>query len=161
MDFCKGGTLLEKLDETQEGLPEAEVKDYFRSLISAIHYCHEVQNIAHRDIKPENIMLTNHKRDIQLCDFGCSEFFKTGCDKLSKMTKGTYRFMAPEIIKAGGPDKIVRGRPSDIWAAGVTLYNLMTKRHPFEGKNVIALAERIVNEMPDLSQLSQDGGQHD
>ena len=57
MEFYSNGSLSDKLQQYENGLPEAEVKSYFRSLISAIHYCHEVQNIAHRDIKPENIML--------------------------------------------------------------------------------------------------------
>ena len=59
MDFCEGGTLHSKLQATDNGLPEHQVKSYFRSLISALHYCHEVQNIAHRDIKPENLMLSD------------------------------------------------------------------------------------------------------
>ena len=58
-DYCKGGTLAQKLQMTEAGLPEAEVKQIFRSLISAIHYCHEVKHIAHRDIKPENLMLND------------------------------------------------------------------------------------------------------
>ena len=57
MHYCMGGTLQQQLDASESGLPLASVKSYFRSLLSAIHYCHEVQNIAHRDIKPENIML--------------------------------------------------------------------------------------------------------
>jgi serine/threonine protein kinase len=40
-------------------------------MVSAIHYCHEVANIAHRDIKPENMMLDENDR-LVLCDFGVS-----------------------------------------------------------------------------------------
>ena len=57
MDYCQGGTLHAQLEKTEAGLPETQVKGYFRSLISALHYCHEVKSIAHRDVKPENIML--------------------------------------------------------------------------------------------------------
>ena len=57
MDYLEGGTLQEKLQEKGEGLPENDVRKYFRELISSVHYCHEVANIAHRDIKPENMML--------------------------------------------------------------------------------------------------------
>lgn len=81
-------------------------------MISAIHYCHEVWNVAHRDIKPENIMLTVNKwgvEDIKLCDFGCGEFFHAERDKLSNKTKGTYLFMAPEIFEVGS-DKVVKAR---------------------------------------------------
>ena len=111
MDYCEGGTLKEKLEETESGLPEDEVRRYFRSLLSALHYCHEVWNIAHRDVKPENIMLKSRTdEDIVLCDFGCSEFFQPKSDRLSKATKGTYLFMAPEFCKTGISEKVVRGR---------------------------------------------------
>lgn len=44
---------------TDTGLSEDTVREYFRQLISSVHFCHEVANIAHRDIKPENMMLGN------------------------------------------------------------------------------------------------------
>jgi serine/threonine protein kinase len=47
------------------------VRLYFRQLISAIHYCHEVRKLAHRDIKPENMMLDPSGK-LVLCDFGVS-----------------------------------------------------------------------------------------
>ena len=62
------------LDEYDSGLPLEKVRIYFKGLLSAMHYCHEVKNIAHRDIKPENIMLDKYGR-VFLCDFGVSEFF--------------------------------------------------------------------------------------
>ena len=66
-----------------------------------MHYCHEMKNIAHRDIKPENIMLDKYGR-VFLTDFGVSEFFQSSNDLLSGGTKGTYLFMAPEMVH---PDK--------------------------------------------------------
>ena len=48
--------------------------------------------------------------EIFLCDFGCSEFFQPKSDRLSKATKGTYLFMAPEIFKTGVSEKVVKGR---------------------------------------------------
>lgn len=79
MDYHSLGTLHDRLNATENGLSENIVKNYFRSLLSAIHYCHEVQNLAHRDIKPENLLLNSSpdgdQDDILLSDFGCSEFF--------------------------------------------------------------------------------------
>ena len=81
-----------------------------------------------------------------MCDFGCSEFFEPASDRLSERTKGTYLFMAPEMFKTSSymaaddtlrDEKVVRGRPSDIWAAGITLYNLLTKKFPFGGRNIL------------------------
>ena len=74
MDYLSGGSLADKLEKHEEGLEIEQVRKYFKALISAVHYCHEVQKIAHRDIKPENILLDNADK-LKLCDFGVSEFF--------------------------------------------------------------------------------------
>ena len=74
MDYLQGGNLAELLEDYDEGLPLERVRGYFRGLLSAIHYCHEVKKIAHRDIKPENIMLDKYGQ-VYLTDFGVSEFF--------------------------------------------------------------------------------------
>ena len=153
MNLCQGGTLLEKLDKSDSGLDEALVKQYFRSTLSAIHYCLEVHNISHRDIKPENIML-DHEGEVFLCDFGCSEFFQPQEEDLSKATKGTYLFMAPEMFKTGA-EKIVKGRAVDIWALGVTLFNLLTKDHPWKGSGPMDLANKIKFEPPALDKLGE------
>ena len=96
MDFLEGGTLQDLLQASEAGLQEKNVREYFRQLISAVHYCHEVANIAHRDIKPENMMLDKAGQMI-LCDFGVSQFFENGTDLL-KGTVGSFRFMAPEVV---------------------------------------------------------------
>ena len=153
MNLCQGGTLLEKLNKSECGLDEALVKQYFRSLLSAVHYCLEVHNISHRDIKPENIML-DHEGEVFLCDFGCSEFFKPEEEDLSKATKGTYLFMAPEMFKTG-VEKVVKGRAIDIWALGVTLFNLLTKDYPWKGQGPYDLAAKIKEFPPALEQLGE------
>ena len=71
MDYLPGGTVAEKLEKTKTGMEEEDVRRYFRQLISAVHYCHEVKKLAHRDIKPENMMLDNDNKLI-LGDFGVS-----------------------------------------------------------------------------------------
>ena len=58
--YLSAGSLEDRLDETvntKGGLPEEDVRGYFRQLISAIHYCHEVKDVAHRGIKPSNMMV--------------------------------------------------------------------------------------------------------
>ena len=97
MDYLPGGSLKDKLEESENGFDIELTRKYFRGLISSIHYCHEVQNISHRDIKPENILLGKFDK-VKLCDFGVSEFFKSTNDLLSGATKGTYLFMAPEMV---------------------------------------------------------------
>ena len=57
MDYLSGGTLQDKIAKQDSGLSDEDARVYFAQLISALHYCHEVKNIAHRDVKPENLML--------------------------------------------------------------------------------------------------------
>ena len=153
MNFCSGGTLAQKLEASKNGLPEEEVREYFRSLISAIHYCLVVHQISHRDVKPENLML-DEAGQVYLSDFGCSEFFKKDED-LSKATKGTYLFMAPEMFEGNKEKKIVKGHALDIWAAGVTLYNLLTNEHPYKVKSVFELMAKVKKEKPNIDGLGE------
>ena len=105
MTLLESGTLRDKIDESPDGLPEEEVKKYFLSLVSAVHYCHEKANIAHRDIKPENLMLDKND-NLYLCDFGVSQFFPNHFDDKLEGTRGTYLFMAPEIVRPGLPKQV-------------------------------------------------------
>ena len=66
--------------------------------------------------------------------------------------------MAPEMFEGNKEKKIVRGPPIDIWAAGVTLFNLLTNRHPWEGNNVYQLASKVKSQPPDLDLLGDGPG---
>ena len=133
MDYYSGGNLQQKILETENGCSDVEARYYFSQLISAIHYCHEVKNCAHRDIKPENILL-NELGQSFLCDFGMSQLFTANNDILKGPTDGTVRFMAPEMHGLCSKP-VLYGRSIDIWAAGVSLYYMMTKKYPFDGKS--------------------------
>ena len=98
-------------------------------------------------------MLSPEAKDILLGDFGCGEFFQSQSGRLSKYTRGTYQFMAPELFIPDKTTKKVQGRQSDIWATGITLFYLLTKRFPFEGKNLFDLADKVRGQPPDLTRL--------
>ena len=150
MDYLSGGTVGQQLQKSEKGLPEEQVRLYFRQLISAIHYCHEVRKLAHRDIKPENMMLDPSGR-LVLCDFGVSQFFEADSD-LVRGTLGTIRFMAPELFGASA-NKILYGKSIDIWAAGITLFLLLTKEFPFKGGSLPEIAEQLSNSEPPLHKI--------
>ena len=57
MDYLQGGSLMDLVDKSEDGLDVKVVRSYFRSIVSALHYCHEVRSISHRDLKPENILI--------------------------------------------------------------------------------------------------------
>ena len=120
--------------------------------MSAVHYCHEVQHISHRDIKPENILLGKYDK-VKLCDFGVSEFFKSSTDLVNGATKGTYLFMAPEMVDPMRKKKSIHAKAGDIWACGITLFNLLTRQYPFNARNPWELQTKLLKNKPNLDLL--------
>ena len=118
--------------------------------MSALHYCHEVKNFSHRDIKPENIMLDEFGK-LYLCDFGVGQFFEADNDVI-RGAFGTVRFMAPEMLGVKQNSEL-HGRSIDMWAAGVTLFNLLTKEYPFNGTTFPQIRDQLHANNPPLEKI--------
>ena len=104
---------------------EEEIRQYFRDLISALEYCHDCAGVIHRDIKPENILIDENNK-VRLADFGVSHIMENGHDTITNRAGSNFYF-SPEIILGN----TYKGKPADIWALGVTLYFMNTKKFPF------------------------------
>lgn len=114
-----------------------------RQVLSALAHAHE-QKIVHRDIKPENILL-DAEGLVRLTDFGIAKM-QDGADNgtlVSGMAIGTPRYMSPEQVQG----KEVDGR-SDLFSAGVLLYELLAGRSPFQGDSALALVDAILRDSP-------------
>ena len=114
------------------GLNEQDARLYFIDMIKALEYCHNTIKVIHRDIKPENIMI-NHNNEAVLIDFGVSaivEHQENDDELTSKM--GSYMFFAPEMFESSTSTKKVRGRKTDLWALGITLYYMLCGQYPYE-----------------------------
>eukprot|EP00762_Andalucia_godoyi_P006692 ANDGO_06219.mRNA.1 putative serine/threonine-protein kinase DDB_G0279405 len=140
-DFMSGGPIA-KLngDGTVCGgpLPEARVREMLQDILLGLEYLH-ANDVVHRDIKPENLLLDSRSR-VRLVDFGVSFLCDDGDDRVSQ-SYGTPAFMAPEACKGG----TYQGRPTDIWALGVTVFALLVGRLPFYGNNTMAIYKAIQN----------------
>ena len=118
LEYCNNGSIFELINKN--GFEELQTYKYFSQVVNAVYFLHK-NNLVHRDIKPENILLNGDK--IKLCDFGwCCE---TNINN-RKSFCGTFEYMAPEIIK-----DIPYGKPVDIWALGILLYELYFGVSPF------------------------------
>lgn len=139
MEYINGGTLLKQI-KINNILSEEKAWKYFRELILGLEYCHDVAGIIHRDIKPENILIDT-KDSLHIVDFGVSFMIDNNGSDESKATLGSGYYMAPEIYKS----QSYKGRQTDIWAAGVTLYYMVHGYLPFEGSNSQVLGRNITN----------------
>jgi len=95
-------------------------------------------NIIHRDIKPENLLIDNNGK-IKLADFGFACHDVEFC-KYSQKLCGTPIYCSPEMIKGR-----IQHKTMDIWSLGVTLFELITGKIPFEGNTEVKLFSNIVN----------------
>lgn len=96
--------------------------------------------VIHRDIKPENLLIDENDR-VKISDFGVSLIVENGADEIQS-TAGSNYFFSPEIC--GGAT--YKGKKSDIWALGVTLYFVIYKKYPFNASNIPTLYTKIQNE---------------
>jgi len=140
MEFIEGHELKEHLDGSAQ-FPLQKSLGLMTELLGALDYAHS-QGIVHRDIKPANIMLDQSGR-LKLTDFGVVKMLDNQEGTQAGTIVGTPGYMSPEQILGTG----VSPR-SDIFAAGVVLYQLLTWKKPFTGEGVFTIQQKIVNEDP-------------
>ena len=131
------GELFEIL-EADGSMPEVEVQNIAKQMISALHYLHS-NKIIHRDMKPQNILI-GPDRQLKLCDFGFARALTQQSLTLTSV-KGTPLYMAPELVQEQPYDHTV-----DLWSLGVILYELFRGEPPFYTNNIIALVGLIVKD---------------
>ena len=123
LEYLKGQTLLDKIEYYTKFSP-IEACEIMLQLLEAISYTHDHQ-IIHRDIKPQNIFLLSNGT-VKLGDFGIAKNEKEA-ENHGKIL-GSVHFLAPEVL-TGEPFSVC----SDIYAAGITFFQLVTGILPFDG----------------------------
>jgi serine/threonine protein kinase len=121
----------------------------FIAFLSSVH----INHVIHRDIKPDNIVLTGDSKIAKICDFSVSHVFEDNDDRLSS-SAGAPAFLAPELVSVRGQS---HGKPTDVWALGVTLYYFVFGTCPFLGPSVPAIYEKIQNQDLELPLLLPNG----
>jgi len=122
-------------------LPPAEACEMVEQLCLALAQAH-AQNVVHRDIKPANVLISARGR-VKVGDFGVARLAEGSTDGAAATIVGTPRYMAPEQA---------RGRPTspatDVYGAGVVLYEMLAGRPPFTEKTAVELALRHLHDPP-------------
>ena len=151
MELIEGHTLREYLSERGR----FEVKDainYMTPILSALSAAHDL-GIVHRDIKPENILISKDGR-IKIADFGLArgELIGTTMTAESSVVLGSVSYLSPEQVQRGIADS-----RSDVYAAGIVAYEMLTGEKPFSGDSPIQIAYKHVNEaIPRLRSKRKD-----
>ena len=132
----------------QRPLPATIAVEYVMQAAVALAEAH-AQGIVHRDLKPANLFVTR-RRDggplVKVLDFGIAKALTESDSRLTQTRAmlGSPGYMSPEQLDS---PRDVDGR-TDIWALGVTLYQLLSGRLPFWGRNQTEIAVKIAAESP-------------
>ncbi|MEU9795519.1 protein kinase [Streptomyces sparsogenes] len=141
MEFVGGQSLRERVERGPVGVDEA--LRITGDVLSGLEASHAL-GIVHRDIKPANVMLTSDGR-VKVMDFGIARAVQSAESALTGTgtVLGSAHYMAPEQATGGEVD----GR-TDLYAAGVMLYQLLSRRLPFEDDSVPTLLYKHVHVAP-------------
>ena len=144
MEFIRGTELKSSLAGNQL-IDRKECVRVMCELLDALDFAHEA-GVIHRDIKPANVMLDSQGR-AKLTDFGVARLTdsdKTSVERTQAGTMvGTPAYMSPEQIQGQRID-----RRTDIFSAGIILYQFLTGQKPFAGEGAWTVAKKIVQEEP-------------
>ena len=140
MELIEGITLKEYI--AQRGpLPWKEAVSIAIQICSAIEHAHK-NFIVHRDIKPHNIMIT--KEGIaKVTDFGIARAVSSATITMVGSTIGSVHYFSPEQARGGFIDE-----KSDLYSLGVTIYEMVTGKVPFDGESPVAIALKHIQEKP-------------
>jgi len=146
MEFVRGQSL-ETLIRKERCLEAGVAASIMQQMLAGLAHAHSM-GVLHRDIKPANVLITEDMR-VKVTDFGIARVLGS-----SRMTRhgriiGTLEYIAPERIRG-----IETDARSDLYSAGVVLYEMLTGRLPFSGQTDFELIKaQLEQEAPPLGQI--------
>jgi polar amino acid transport system substrate-binding protein len=150
MAYMRGGTLADRIEQSQGGLPDDESIRLFDLIAKGLDYAH-AKGIVHRDLKPNNILM-DEDGNPYLADFGLAKFTEGKIELTNTLMTGTAAYMAPEIAREGKSTK-----RADIYALGIILFEMLTGKLPYDGKTPYKVLSAHVNQpIPRIKDLRSD-----
>ena len=149
MEYIDGITLKEYI-ERRKKLTNDEIFKISVKMADALKAAH-ANGIIHRDIKPQNIMVTP-KGVVKVTDFGIAKATSTSTMTAQNEAMGSVHYFSPE--QARGQKVDMR---SDLYALGITMFEMATNSLPFEGDTAVATAMKQIHDpLPDVAALNPD-----
>lgn len=141
MELIDGITLKQYMQKKGEPLNWREALHFITQIMKALGHAHG-RGIIHRDIKPHNIMVLRDG-SVKVADFGIARLASAAQNTLTQEALGSVHYISPEQAKGSHIDA-----RSDIYSAGVVLYEMLTGRLPYEGDSPISVAIQHINSIP-------------
>jgi serine/threonine-protein kinase len=140
MEYVAGRTLRDLLQERGR-LSPAETIEVMEPVLGALAAAHQA-GIVHRDVKPENVLLADDGR-VKVADFGLARAASAaGSSQATQgVLIGTVAYLSPEQVERGIADA-----RSDVYSAGIVMYELLTGTPPYAGESPMAVAYAHVHE---------------
>jgi beta-lactam-binding protein with PASTA domain/predicted Ser/Thr protein kinase len=142
MEYVPGRTLRALLTERGR-LGPRQALEIMQPVLAALGAAHRA-GVVHRDVKPENVLLNADGR-IKVADFGLARAETATKQTKTGMIIGTVGYLAPEQVVSGDADT-----RTDVYAAGIMLFELLTGRQPHQGGTPLSVAYKHVNEVVPL-----------
>jgi serine/threonine-protein kinase len=138
MEYVPGRTLRDVLTERGR-LSPAEATSVLEPMLDALSAAHRI-GMVHRDVKPENVLIGDDG-SVKVADFGLARVADAGTStKTQGVLMGTVAYVPPELVTSGAADP-----RSDVYAAGIVLYEMLTGTVPFEGETALSIAWQHVH----------------
>ena len=141
MELVEGGTLRELLGE-RGPMPPHAVAAVLRPVLGGLAAAHRA-GLVHRDVKPENVLISD-EGEVKIVDFGLVRAVAEAGITSTSVILGTAAYLSPEQVRDGNASP-----RSDVYAAGIVAYELLTGQTPFSGDNALSVAyQRLDTDVP-------------
>ena len=141
MELIDGITLKQYMQKKGNKLNWREALHFITQIVKALGHAHS-RGIIHRDIKPHNVMVLRDG-SVKVADFGIARVASGGHSTLTQEALGSVHYISPEQARGSRIDE-----RSDLYSAGVVLYEMITGRLPFEGDTPVSVAIQHINSIP-------------
>jgi serine/threonine-protein kinase len=146
MELIDGGNLRDLLNQRGK-LPPAVALSVLGPVLSALGAAHRA-GLVHRDVKPENVLI-GPGGQVKVADFGLARAIAENGVTSDSEILGTVAYLSPEQVETGAADA-----RSDVYAAGIVLYEMLAGQAPYRGETPISVAyQHVNNDVPSVPDI--------